>query len=187
MIYRNHNPMDVLKSPHYMKHASAMTKEELHDKADIAEELAWRDMQIEQLRAELTAEREKVAQLEAKRAADNAQYSADEIEWNEQLAAAQAVIEQMREALESCTPADYTTSHVIHSSFDDALVEQALALPTNLDALHEARALECERLKVICEEGFSEFLPNSGGQYALKCMSDILSKEAEAHRAKKGT
>lgn len=32
-----------------------------------------------------------------------------------------------REALESCSPGDYTTGHVIHPSFDEALVSKALA------------------------------------------------------------
>lgn len=93
-----------------------------------------------QLRAELAkvlgmldAEREKVKELEVsvweqKRCQDGLETS---------LAAAQAVIKQMREALESCTPADYTTSHVIHPSFDDALVEQALAIPADLAAERE--------------------------------------------------
>lgn len=37
--------------PHYCRHVSAMTTEQLHSKADIAEQLAWRDQVIEQLRA----------------------------------------------------------------------------------------------------------------------------------------
>lgn len=46
---------------------------------------------------------DELAAEQQKRAADAAQYQADEIEWNEQLAAAQATIEQMREALKRCT------------------------------------------------------------------------------------
>lgn len=38
---------------HYFKHVSAMTVEALHSKSDIAAELAYRDCEIEKLRAEL--------------------------------------------------------------------------------------------------------------------------------------
>lgn len=34
---------------HYCRHVDAMTREGLHDKADIAAELAWRDAEIERL------------------------------------------------------------------------------------------------------------------------------------------
>lgn len=34
---------------YYCRHASAMTGEKLHDKSDIAAELAWRDAKIDQL------------------------------------------------------------------------------------------------------------------------------------------
>ena len=37
----------------YCKHINAMTVEDLHSKSDIAAELAWRDVQIEQLTKEL--------------------------------------------------------------------------------------------------------------------------------------
>lgn len=42
---------------HYCRHVSAMTREQLHSKSDIAAELGWRDMQI----AKLTAERDALA------------------------------------------------------------------------------------------------------------------------------
>ena len=49
---------DVLaQGAHYTKHVMAMTAEGLHDKADIAAELAHRDMAIDQLRAERDAMR----------------------------------------------------------------------------------------------------------------------------------
>lgn len=45
--YRNHkHPMEVLRSPQYTQHVMAMTAEKLHDKGDIAEELAARDIAI---------------------------------------------------------------------------------------------------------------------------------------------
>jgi hypothetical protein len=38
---------------HYTRHLLAMTAEGLHDKSTIAEQLAWRDMQIAELRQRL--------------------------------------------------------------------------------------------------------------------------------------
>jgi hypothetical protein len=38
---------------YYLQHLSAMTGEQLHAKSDIAAELAWRDQQIDNLRAAL--------------------------------------------------------------------------------------------------------------------------------------
>lgn len=35
--------------PYYSRHIGAMTSEQLHDKADIAEQLAWRDQRIAEL------------------------------------------------------------------------------------------------------------------------------------------
>lgn len=40
---------------HYCRHISAMTREELHSKSDIAAELGWRDMQIAELKAQCDA------------------------------------------------------------------------------------------------------------------------------------
>lgn len=40
---------------HYSKHISAMTGEALHDKSDIAAELAWRDYEIDRLKTEKEA------------------------------------------------------------------------------------------------------------------------------------
>jgi len=40
---------------HYCRHVSAITREELHSKSDIAAELGWRDMQIAALKAEREA------------------------------------------------------------------------------------------------------------------------------------
>ena len=125
------------------------------------------------------------------------QLRAENAALRESLAAAQAVIEQMRNGLRaSVAGLEFRKQHVMRHVSDAIYeyrmesaiekVKEILALPANLDALHEDRARECERLKVICEEGFSEFLPNTGGEYALKCMSDILSQEAADHRAKKG-
>ena len=67
MRYREHESLTVLKNPLYGLHVQAMTIESLRNKGEIAEELAWRDMQIADLK--------------------------------DQLAAAQAVNEKLREAL----------------------------------------------------------------------------------------
>jgi hypothetical protein len=42
--------MAVLRSPQYSQHVMAMTAEKLHDKGDIAEELAARDIEIAEYR-----------------------------------------------------------------------------------------------------------------------------------------
>lgn len=46
-LYPDLRPWDL--EPHYCRHISAMTTENLHNKADIAIQLAWRDLQIEWL------------------------------------------------------------------------------------------------------------------------------------------
>jgi len=50
-MYPNLEPWDL--EPHYCAHIGAMTTEGLHSKAAIAEQLAWRDQTIEQLRRDL--------------------------------------------------------------------------------------------------------------------------------------
>lgn len=49
---------------YYCKHVGAMTSEGLHDKGDIAAELAYRDAQIDRLRLELAAEKQRRKELE---------------------------------------------------------------------------------------------------------------------------
>ena len=50
------NERDVIEMDraggYYCRHVSAMTGEALHSKSDIAAELGWRDMQIDQLKAD---------------------------------------------------------------------------------------------------------------------------------------
>lgn len=48
--YRNHDPRSVLLAPQYGEHVSAMTMERLHDKSEIAEELAARDLEMARMR-----------------------------------------------------------------------------------------------------------------------------------------
>lgn len=52
---RCYHPWDL--EPYYSRHVSAMTTERLDSKADIAEQLAWRDKRIEELGAKLDRER----------------------------------------------------------------------------------------------------------------------------------
>lgn len=51
-IYQKRDPEEL--GEHYMKHIDRMTIEGLYDKSDIACELAWRDMEIEELKKELS-------------------------------------------------------------------------------------------------------------------------------------
>jgi hypothetical protein len=44
-LYPKLDPRDL--EPHYCRHLQAMTAEDLHSKADIAIQLAWRDQQLE--------------------------------------------------------------------------------------------------------------------------------------------
>jgi hypothetical protein len=50
-LYPPQDPISL--EPHYSRHIAAMTAEGLHSKADIAEQLAWRDQEIERLRKQL--------------------------------------------------------------------------------------------------------------------------------------
>ena len=47
--YRTYDEDTVLYSSEYAEHVSAMTCEKLHSKAEIAMELAWRDIRIKEL------------------------------------------------------------------------------------------------------------------------------------------
>lgn len=51
--YQRRDP--VALGEHYARHVRAMTEEGLHSKSAIAAELAWRDAEIERLRAQLAA------------------------------------------------------------------------------------------------------------------------------------
>lgn len=56
-IYRDEHSRTL--EPYYSAHVSAMTSEDLHSKHDIAQELAGRDREIEQLKKALHIEQEK--------------------------------------------------------------------------------------------------------------------------------
>jgi flagellar hook-length control protein FliK len=51
--YRQHEKTEDFIDDFAVPHLDAMTKEELHRKAEISEELGYRDMQISQLREQL--------------------------------------------------------------------------------------------------------------------------------------
>ena len=52
--YAKRSPMELdLAGGHYERHVSAMTSEGLHEKSDIAAELAWRDLENDRLRREV--------------------------------------------------------------------------------------------------------------------------------------
>lgn len=53
----------VMGTNHYGVHIHAMTKEDLHSKSDIAVELAWRDLRVEQLIAQLEAAQKELFDL----------------------------------------------------------------------------------------------------------------------------
>jgi hypothetical protein len=55
-LYADRSRRDV--EPHYSAHVSAMTSEALHSKSAIAAELAFRDAEIEKLRAALATQRQ---------------------------------------------------------------------------------------------------------------------------------
>lgn len=85
-----------------------------------------------------------------------------------QLAAAQATIEQMRAAIGSWDRAD---TPLELQAAEAKLI--ACMVATNLDTLHEVRALECERLAEWAKRSWSDFV------------HDHLVKEAASHRARK--
>jgi hypothetical protein len=60
-LYLDANPWDL--EPYYARHVGAMTREDLHSKADIAVQLALREKRIADLEKELTSERALRAEL----------------------------------------------------------------------------------------------------------------------------
>lgn len=85
----------------------------------------------------------------------------------EELAAAQATIEQMGEALEN-----HSGNYKLSKS-ECEKINAILAIPTNLDAMHEDRARECERLMKIAHKKLDT------------ATAFWLYVEAADHRAKK--
>lgn len=116
---------------------------------------------IEQLRADLAKERQELSRVLK-------ECEAHCIEHREELAAAQATIAEMRKALEDfCEYAEACND----DSPEFYRARAIIAIQCNLDALHEDRARECERLAKKSEQGM------------LLC--NELIEEAAAHRARK--
>lgn len=88
--YRQHQMPNYEMGSHYMDHVLAMTNEDLHNKSAIAEELAWRDIQIERL----TKERD-----DARRTAEY--WKANHLAGNKELDACQRDAERYRYYIES--------------------------------------------------------------------------------------
>lgn len=132
--------------------------------------------QVEALRAELEAEREKVRGIEEiQRQRDKYERRVAEVEV--QLAGDQATIEQMREAISGVAQV-LASEHesvgvMVRKCFE--IIEPAYRLPTNLDALHEARAQECEQVAFL-------YSPDDSAIDFL----DKIATRAAAHSAKKG-
>lgn len=110
--------------------------------------------------------REKVAQLEDQCHDLNEQF-AQVAAYKEQLAAAQAVIAEMREAIGAWERAEWN----LELQEAEAKLIAAMNTAANLDALHEARAAECERLADMLG------IPASA--------ETLLREEAAQHRARK--
>lgn len=103
----------------------------------------------------------------------------------EGLAASHAVIEQMREALElHGTHAPNCSMRKSHTEDCDCGLCEALALPANLDALHEARAEALDRADRIFMQMSLE-LRDATLRFAYGAARDVLKNEAAAHRARK--
>lgn len=61
-------PMELdIDGVYYGRHVDAMTREDLHSKSDIAIQLAWRDREIDRLRAELAAKSKDAESKDAER------------------------------------------------------------------------------------------------------------------------
>lgn len=163
MEYRQHASMDVLPCSDYFKHVSAMTAENLNGKAEIAEELAVRDMHIKDLEAQLAsmtkernhwreANRTSLAagdilkeQLAAMTQERDIFEKVSDIRLND-LAASQAYAAQLREALEE------VKRHGIEAPYPWAkeLAQEALTIPQDDTALREWGAKLLEEMAKEC-------------------------------------
>ena len=90
----------------------------------------------------------------------------------EELAAAQATIAEMREAIGAWERAE--AGQELQEA--EAKLIVIMNIESNLDALHEARALECERLADVAGDE---------PEHVKAMFSEWLREEAAAHRARK--
>lgn len=136
---------------------------------------------LENSRAQLAEERQQ------KHEALHREYCRRE-ELNAQLLATQARAARMKEALETCKARTIMGGGPmceVSFYFDEAKVQKALSTPINLDALHEDRARECERLAGKCDEEASEYGTDTDGWHGARSCAELMREEADAHRAKK--
>lgn len=154
------------------------------------------EQRIKELSSELSAEREKVKELESHNTllaarldeaphAASVAYGYEFDALREQLAAAQATIAEMRVALRDWTEfaKDVIPGCAAGADWLDMLRNRSarLAIPTHQDALHEALARECERLASICDEVAGEYGTDTEGWYAARECAQRLREEAAAH------
>lgn len=141
MEYRQHASVGIPRNATYYKHVRAMTDEKLHNKSEIAEELAVRDMRIKELESQLAAMTKKAdgffdaLQLAAKINAEG-----------------QAREQQLREALEYYASFDYSDDSCPVA--EDA--QQALAIPQDDTALREWGANLLEEMAMEIDLGTQE-------------------------------
>jgi predicted RNase H-like nuclease (RuvC/YqgF family) len=65
--YGKRNPLKLdEKGGYFIRHMAALTRENLHGKAEIAEELGYRDMIIDELQAKITELQKQVDELRGK-------------------------------------------------------------------------------------------------------------------------
>jgi hypothetical protein len=93
-------------------------------------------------------------------------------------------IEEMKQALkalESCTPGDYSTGHVIFPSYDEQAVEQAMTtLRTAIEAVEKQEPVALEALAMICVKCRSnEWGPDTPRKEILNWFHDFASKALE--------
>lgn len=137
-------------APHYSKHVMAMTAEILHSKSDIAAELAWRDAEIERVKAKLAFFQGEVDKL------------------NSVLEKSIRLSEQRGEERDAA--ADYAQDQAAVMD----LVAKALGVP---DEPHQGRAeriLEAAEEKVNAARLAERFARAKGRHHSQRAMCDLL-------------
>ena len=159
------------------------------------QQVTLRQARIEELEAELAKEREKgklkekqisdllaevvfevstprIRELEDKISAMALEALSAEGQWIEHTAAQQATIAEMKKAIAAWERAE--AGQELQEA--EAKLIVIMNIESNLDALHEARALECERLADVAGDE---------PEHVKAMFSEWLREEAAAHRAKK--
>ncbi|HMX92326.1 MAG TPA: hypothetical protein PLY42_13215 [Nitrospira sp.] len=159
------------------------------------QQVTLRQARIEELEAELAKEREKgklkekqisdllaevvfevstprIRELEDKISAMALEALSAEGQWIEHTAAQQATIAEMKKAIAAWERAE--AGQELQEA--EAKLIVIMNIESNLDALHEARALECERLADVAGDE---------PEHVKAMFSEWLREEAAAHRARK--